>query len=102
MQLPGDASFGFRRGEVSQLPIFGQDLVAVDLEAGAYRVFVDHGFLLRPGGISLCPAIRVIFGSMGSKDKGKRETKKAPKPKPKVEPGRKRGEDTRLGGPPKS
>jgi len=39
---------------------------------------------------------------MGSKDKGKRETKKAPKPKPKVEPGRKRGEDTRLGGPPKS
>jgi hypothetical protein len=54
-------------------------------------VFVDHGFLLR-----------VIFGSMGSKDKGKKETKKAPKPKPKVEPGRKRGEDTRLGGPPKS
>jgi hypothetical protein len=37
---------------------------------------------------------------MGSKDKGKRETKKAPKPKPKVEPGRKRGEDIRLGGPP--
>jgi hypothetical protein len=37
---------------------------------------------------------------MGSKDKGKRETKKAPKPKPKAEPGRKRGEDTRLGGPP--
>jgi hypothetical protein len=65
-------------------------------------MFVDHGFLLlRPGGISQCPAIRVIFGSMGSKDKGKRETKKAPKPKPKVEPGRKRGEDTRLGGPPK-
>jgi hypothetical protein len=36
---------------------------------------------------------------MGSKDKGKKETKKAPKPKPKVEPGRKRGEDIRLGGP---
>ena len=96
MQLPGDTSFGFRRGEVSQLPIFGQDLVAVDLQAGC------GGFLLRPGGMSLCPAIRVIFGSMGSKDKGKKETKKAPKPKPKVEPGRKRGEDTRLGGPPKS
>ncbi len=46
-------------------------------------------------------ASRVIFGLMGSKDKGKKETKKAPKPKPKVEPGRKRGEDSRLGGPPK-
>jgi hypothetical protein len=45
--------------------------------------------------------VRVLFGFMGSKDKGKKETKKAPKPKPKVEPGRKRGEDTRLGGPPK-
>jgi hypothetical protein len=52
--------------------------------------------------ISVGKVIRVIFGSMGSKDKGKRETKKAPKPKPKVEPGRKRGEDSRLGGPPKS
>jgi hypothetical protein len=29
---------------------------------------------------------------MGNKDKGKRETKKTPKPKPKVEPGRKREE----------
>jgi hypothetical protein len=58
--------------------------------------------LLWTGSISHCQAIRVIFGSMGSKDKGKKETKKAPKPKPKVEPGRKRGEDTRLGGPPKS
>jgi hypothetical protein len=28
--------------------------------------------------------------TMGSKDKGKKETKKPPKPKPKVEPGRKR------------
>ena len=27
---------------------------------------------------------------MGNKDRGKKETKKAPKPKPKVEPGRKR------------
>jgi hypothetical protein len=27
---------------------------------------------------------------MGSKDKGRKEVKKAPKPKPKVEPGRKR------------
>jgi hypothetical protein len=27
---------------------------------------------------------------MGSKDKGKKEAKKAPKPKPKPEPGRKR------------
>jgi hypothetical protein len=66
-------------------------------------MFAVHAFLLfRPGRISQCPAIRVKFGSMGSKDKGKRETKKAPKPKPKVEPGRKRGEDIRLGGPPKS
>jgi hypothetical protein len=32
---------------------------------------------------------------MGSKDKGKKETKKAPKPKPKVEPGRKREEAPR-------
>jgi hypothetical protein len=37
---------------------------------------------------------------MGSKDKGKKETKKAPKPKPKVEPGRKR--ESSLGGPAKS
>jgi hypothetical protein len=27
---------------------------------------------------------------MGNKDKGRKETKKAPKPKPKAEPGRKR------------
>jgi hypothetical protein len=33
---------------------------------------------------------------MGSKDKGKREVKKQPKPKPKVEPGRKR-EDANQG-----
>jgi hypothetical protein len=52
------------------------------------------------GSTSLWQAVCVIFGFMGSKDKGKRETKKAPKPKPKVEPGRKRGDDTRLGGPP--
>jgi hypothetical protein len=32
----------------------------------------------------------VIFAIMGSKDKGKKEVKKAPKPKPKPEPGRKR------------
>jgi hypothetical protein len=51
------------------------------------------------GCLFILVAPRVIFGLMGSKDKGKRETKKAPKPKPKVEPGRKR-EDTRLGGPP--
>jgi hypothetical protein len=30
------------------------------------------------------------LASMGSKDKGKKEAKKAPKPKPKPEPGRKR------------
>jgi hypothetical protein len=30
-----------------------------------------------------------LFG-MGSKDKGRKEVKKAPKPKPKPEPGRKR------------
>ena len=31
-----------------------------------------------------------ILSGMGSKDKGRKETKKAPKPKPKPEPGRKR------------
>jgi hypothetical protein len=30
------------------------------------------------------------LASMGSKDKGKKEAKKAPKPKPKPEPGRRR------------
>ena len=32
----------------------------------------------------------VMLRVMGSKDKGKKEVKKAPKPKPKPEPGRKR------------
>jgi hypothetical protein len=32
----------------------------------------------------------VTLIGMGSKDKGKKEVKKAPKPKPKPEPGRKR------------
>jgi hypothetical protein len=32
----------------------------------------------------------VTLFRMGSKDKGKKEVKKAPKPKPKPEPGRKR------------
>lgn len=32
----------------------------------------------------------VTLTGMGSKDKGKKEVKKAPKPKPKPEPGRKR------------
>jgi hypothetical protein len=31
-----------------------------------------------------------MLSVMGSKDKGKKEAKKAPKPKPKPEPGRKR------------
>jgi hypothetical protein len=31
-----------------------------------------------------------MLGRMGSKDKGRKEAKKAPKPKPKPEPGRKR------------
>jgi hypothetical protein len=31
-----------------------------------------------------------MLGNMGSKDKGRKEAKKAPKPKPKPEPGRKR------------
>ncbi len=31
-----------------------------------------------------------MLTSMGSKDKGRKEAKKAPKPKPKPEPGRKR------------
>jgi hypothetical protein len=37
---------------------------------------------------------------MGNKDTGKRETKKAPKPKPKVEPGRKRGDYNPVPGAP--
>jgi hypothetical protein len=41
-------------------------------------------FHFAPG--TLC----VTLGPMGSKDKGKKEVKKAPKPKPKPEPGRKR------------
>ena len=36
------------------------------------------------------PPFCVMLSSMGSKDKGKKEVKKAPKPKPKPEPGRKR------------
>jgi hypothetical protein len=31
-----------------------------------------------------------MLSGMGSKDKGRKEVKKAPKPKPKPEPGRKR------------
>ena len=31
-----------------------------------------------------------MLSPMGSKDKGRKEAKKAPKPKPKPEPGRKR------------
>jgi hypothetical protein len=34
--------------------------------------------------------VYVTLVPMGSKDKGRKEVKKAPKPKPKVEPGRKR------------
>jgi hypothetical protein len=36
------------------------------------------------------PLFCVTLKPMGSKDKGKKEVKKAPKPKPKPEPGRKR------------
>jgi hypothetical protein len=36
------------------------------------------------------PPTYVTLARMGSKDKGKKEVKKAPKPKPKPEPGRKR------------
>jgi hypothetical protein len=42
----------------------------------------------------ICPSppdpFCVTLLPMGSKDKGKKEVKKAPKPKPKPEPGRKR------------
>lgn len=31
-----------------------------------------------------------MLARMGNKDKGRKETKKTPKPKPKLEPGRKR------------
>jgi hypothetical protein len=37
-----------------------------------------------------CARLCVMLGRMGSKDKGRKEAKKAPKPKPKPEPGRKR------------
>src|ERR1700733_5605940 len=77
-----------------------ESFLRVKAPTGCLRIMLFSFF--GPGDNAQCPAIRVIFGSMGSKDKGKKETKKAPKPKPKVEPGRKRGEDTRLGGPPKS
>ena len=43
---------------------------------------VDNSF-------AACPNC-VTLARMGSKDKGKKEVKKAPKPKPKPEPGRKR------------
>jgi hypothetical protein len=36
------------------------------------------------------PPFYVTLAPMGSKDKGRKEVKKAPKPKPKPEPGRKR------------
>jgi hypothetical protein len=36
------------------------------------------------------PSICGTLACMGSKDKGRKEVKKAPKPKPKPEPGRKR------------
>jgi hypothetical protein len=39
-------------------------------------------FLLKPFCVTLLP--------MGSKDKGRKEVKKAPKPKPKPEPGQRR------------
>jgi hypothetical protein len=39
---------------------------------------------------SPAPPFCVTLLPMGSKDKGKKEAKKAPKPKPKPEPGRKR------------
>jgi hypothetical protein len=42
----------------------------------------DLPFPLHPFCVKLTP--------MGSKDKGRKEVKKAPKPKPKPEPGRKR------------
>ncbi len=58
------------------------------------RTAVDTRHRSRPSdfGICLCcpPASYVTLGRMGSKDKGKKEVKKAPKPKPKPEPGRKR------------
>ena len=54
--------------------------------------FADHiPLALRP---VICPFPTAPFCgtllAMGSKDKGKKEVKKAPKPKPKPEPGRKR------------
>ena len=43
-----------------------------------------------PSGDFLESAFYVMLAAMGSKDKGRKETKKAPKPKPKPEPGRRR------------
>jgi len=45
---------------------------------------------LNPAGDFSPAAFCVMLTSMGSKDKGRKEAKKAPKPKPKPEPGRKR------------
>jgi hypothetical protein len=42
-----------------------------------------------------------MLAHMGSKDKGRKEQKKAPKPKPKPEPGRKREVFTPAPAPPK-
>ena len=82
LELAGDVSFGLLRVQVGQRPstCSGSDCGRI---SGFYFLAASEAPPLE--------VVRVIFGFMGSKDKGKQETKKAPKPKPKVEPGRKRG-----------
>jgi hypothetical protein len=75
---------------------------ALQKEVGLWQGFPVSLALSRAedGQTGKCPAqlfwpfphspICVTLLRMGSKDKGKKEAKKAPKPKPKPEPGRKR------------
>jgi hypothetical protein len=61
--------------------------------AGRAHICLGPGRAVLPGfgfQSSLKQPFCVTLSPMGSKDKGKKEVKKAPKPKPKPEPGRKR------------
>jgi hypothetical protein len=68
-----------RRAAKPTSPFRAHDLDHTSIKHNAipYRSFAPHPFCVK-----LTP--------MGSKDKGRKEVKKAPKPKPKPEPGRKR------------
>jgi hypothetical protein len=57
-----------------------------------YEIWAIYHFVESVASVLSFPAAPscVKLSPMGSKDKGKKEVKKAPKPKPKPEPGRKR------------